>query len=209
MQAQAAAQAALAEQERREAAQQAERQRLAQTELQRLEALAVERERQRLAALAQARQAHKKAEQQLAQAVQAEGRARTAVEQSKNARDWAILGQENAGQSVMKTAKAVMKIPGWLKDIERYDSAVAVLAGASKVVRAADQVAAKARAKVLALDPAERAAIVARHAALQASLAPAPAAPARQQAPRAAPVQRQAHQVQDDDQEQKGAAPGM
>ena len=83
-------------------------------------------------------------------AAEAEELARTAVERLKNARDWAILGQRDAGQSLMKTAQALIKVPGWLKDIERYDSAVAVLAGASKVVKAAQQAVDKARAKVLA-----------------------------------------------------------
>lgn len=205
---------AQAEREAQEADQAArvaqERELLAQAERQRQEQQAAqEAERRRLAALAQARQAHKKAEHQLAQAVQAEGRAGIAVEQLKNARDWAILGQQEAGKSLFKTAKALLKVPGWSRDINAYEVAVEALKAASKAVQAARQAVTQAWARVLGLDPVERAAI---HAAKQTP-PPVPARARQQaQAPQAAPAPA-AHQVQDDDQEQqgpaKGPAPGM
>ena len=134
--------------------------------------------------------------------MQAEGRAGVAVEQLRNARDWAILGQQEAGKSLLKTAQALLKAPGWTRDINAYDAALAALKIASRAVQAARQAVAEAWGKVLALDPAQRAEIEARHAAHAAKQAPPPP-PARQQAPQAA------HQVrQDDDQEQKGPAPG-
>jgi hypothetical protein len=172
-------------------------------------------ERERLVALDQARREHKKAEQQLAQAVQALSVAETTVEQLKNPRDWAILGQREAGKSLLKTAQALIKAQGWARDISAYDAAVAALKIASRAVQAALQAVTRAWAWVLGLDPVERAAIEARiaaHAAKQAP--PPPSAPVRQQAqaPQAAPAPA-AHQVQDDDQEQqgsaKGPAPGM
>lgn len=201
--AQEAAQAARAAQERELLAQaEAERQRQAQQAAQEVERL-------RLEALAQARQEHKKAERRLTQAVQAKRAAETTVEQLKNARDWAILGQQEAGKSLFKTAKELLKVPGWSRDINAYEVAVEALKAASKAVQAARQAVTQAWARVLGLDPVERAAIEARiaaHAAKQAP--PPPSAPVRQaQAPQAAPA---AHQVrQDDDQEQKGPAPGM
>ena len=196
--AQEATQAARAAQER-ELLDQAERQRQAQQAAQ-------EAERRRLEALTQARQEHKKAEQRLTQAVQAEGRAGAAVEQLKNARDWAILGQREAVKSLLKTAQAVFKTHGWIAAIEAYDAAMEVLKTARRAVEAARQAVTQAWGKVLALDPAQRAAIEARIAAHAAKQAPPPPPPARQQAPQAAPA---AHLVrQDDDQEQKGPAPG-
>jgi ATP-dependent exoDNAse (exonuclease V) alpha subunit len=162
-------------------------------------------ERRRLAALAQARQEHEKAERALAQAVKAEGRAGVDVEQLKNAKDWAILGQREASKSLLKTAQSLIKAPGWARDINAYDAAMEVLKTARRAVEAARQAVTQAWGKVLALDPAQRAAIEARIAAHAAKQAPPPP-PARQQAPQAAPA---AHQVrQDDDQEQKGPAPG-
>ncbi|MCX7258540.1 MAG: MobA/MobL family protein [Polaromonas sp.] len=201
----AAADAELQELEAQEATQAAraaqECELLAQAERQRQAQQAVEDvERRRLEALALARQAHKKAEQQLAQAVQAEGRAGVAVEQLKNARDWAILGQQEADKSLLKTAQALIKAPGWARDINFYDAAVAALKIASRAVQAARQAVTQAWGKVLALDPAQRAAIEARIAAHAAKQAPPPA---RQQAPQAAPA---AHQVQSDDQKQQGPA---
>ena len=170
-------------------------------ERQRLEALA---QAERQACLAQAREEHKKAERVLAQAVQVESRADTAVEQLKNARDWAILGQQNAGQSLMKTAKALIKVPGWIAAVKAYDIAVEALKAASGAVHAARQAVSQARVNVLVLDPEEFAALKTRHAATQA-LQPVKVvtpAPARQQAPPAAPV---VHQDEDD----QGPAPGM
>lgn len=192
--------------EAQEAAQ--ERELLAQAERQRqAQQAAQEAERRRLAALAQARQEHEKAERALAQAAQAEGRAGVAVEQLKNARDWAILGQQEAAKSLLKTAQAVFKAPGWIAAIDAYDAAMEVLKTARRAVETARQAVAQAWGKVLALDPAQRAAIEARIAAHAVNKqAPPPPPPARQQAPQAAPA---THQVrQDDDQEQKGPAPG-
>lgn len=115
-----------------------------------------------------------------------------------------LLGQQNAGQSLLKTAQALIKAPGWARDINAYDAAVAVLKIASRAVQAARQAVAEAWGKVLALDPAQRAEIEARHTAKQAP-SPAPA-PQKAQAPQPAPA---AHQVQNDDQVQQGPAPGM
>lgn len=200
---------AQAEREAQEATQAAraaqERELLAQAERQRQEQQAAQEvERTRLAALAQARQAHKKAERQLAQAVQAEERAGIAVEQLKNARDWAILGQQEAGKSFLKTAQAIFKAPGWITAISAYDAAMDVLKTARRAVQATREAVTQAWGKVLALDPAQRAAIEARHAAYAARQAPFPA-PARQQgqAPQAALA---AYQVrQDDDDQDKGS----
>lgn len=201
--AQEAQERAQADQARQRLAEAQEAQEAARAAQERQQQAAQEAERRRLAALAQARQEHEKAERALAQAVQAEGRAGTAVEQLRNARDWAILGQQEAGKSLLKTAQALIKAPGWARDINAYDAALAALKIASRAVQAARQAVTQAWARVLGLDPVERAAIEARIAAKQA---PPPPPPARQQAPQAAPA---AHQVrQDDDQEQKGPAPG-
>ena len=85
-----------------------------------------------------------------------------------------------------------------------YDAAVAVLKIASRAVQAARQAVAEAWGKVLALDPAQRAEIEARHAAKQAP-SPAPA-PQKAQAPKLRLLRtrcRTMHQVQ------QGPAPGM
>ena len=87
------------------------------------------------------------------------------------------------------------------------------LKAASKAVQEARQAVTQAWARVLGLDPVERAAIEARIAAAHATRQAPALSPARQQAqaPRAAPALRQAHQVQpdqDDDQVQ-GPAPGV
>lgn len=177
-------------------------------EQQRQDALAehqqAKREQQRLAA----HQEHKKAQAELAQAELAESQAGLVVEQLQNACDWAVLGQQEAGKSLLKSAQAVLKAQGWLRDINAYENAIEVLAEARRAVSTARQIVVLAWGSLLALDPAERVALAARQAPQPA---PKPAkvvtpAPVPQQAPRAAPAPRQ---MQDDDREPQGPAPGM
>ena len=117
-------------------------------------------------ALEQARSAYKSAEQVLKQAELAEQEASLCVEQLKNDRDWAILGQQEAGQSMLKTAQALLKLPGWTRAINAYETAVQVLSAAVRAVNAARQKVAQAWQKVLGLDPIERAKLAEKVAAI-------------------------------------------
>lgn len=132
-------------------------------------------------ALAQARSAYESAEQVLAQAESAEQEAGSRVEVLKNDRDWAILGQQGAGQSMLKTAQALLKLPGWTRAINAYETAVQVLSAAVRAVNAARQKVAQAWQKVLGLDPVERAKLAAKVAAMAEKLTVVPV-PVRQQA---------------------------
>lgn len=179
-------------------------------------AQAAQAEQERLAALELARQVLKNAEQQLELAVQAESQAGQTVETLKNAHDWAVLGQQQAGQSLLKTTQAAFKAPGWLRDISAYQKAIEALAQASKTVQAARQAVARAWQQVLGLDPAERAALEARQQALEARQAewlaqgvPKPKQPAMP-AMVATPAPHQvSYQAQDEDEDDRGPAPRM
>jgi ATP-dependent exoDNAse (exonuclease V) alpha subunit len=176
-------------------------------------AKAAQAERSQQLALAQARKAYQKAEQQLAQAEQAESAAKTAVEQLENAKDRAMLGQKNAAQSVLKTARALIKVPGWISAIKAHDAAVEAFSEARRAASTARQVVILARGELSRLEPTE----LARPAAQQATRTAPKAAkvgvvPAPLQAPRAlmpVPVPRQVHQDPDDDDEPSVPAPGM
>lgn len=132
-------------------------------------------------ALAQARSAYELAEQVLERAELAEQEAGSRVEELKNDRDWAILGQQEAGQSMLKTAQALLKLPSWTRAINAYETAVQVLSAAVRAVNAARQKVAQAWQKVLGLDPVERAKLAAKVAAMAEKLTVVPV-PVRQQA---------------------------
>ena len=139
------------------------------------------REQSERVALEQARSAYKSAEQVLKRAELAEQEAGSRVEQLKNDRDWAILGQQEAGQSMLKTAQALLKLLGWTRAINAYETAVQMLSAAVRAVNAARQKVAQAWQKVLGLDPVERAKLAAKVAAMAEKLTVVPV-PVRQQA---------------------------
>jgi hypothetical protein len=108
------------------------------------------------AALAQAHKAHAAAVLKLEKAVQVESRAEVDVESLRPARDQAIAAQRQAGKSLLKTAQAAVKVPGWLRAIDAFELALAALKRASAAVQRARAAVATTWARVLQLDPIER-----------------------------------------------------
>lgn len=161
-----------------------------------------------------------KAVQAVEAALHEQERAQRAVDAAERKRqalwpayDAAIVGQRQAGESLLATARAIPKIGVWQKAIDAYEAAQAVLAKAQKVLHRAGRAVAAAMSRLEALDPATRERREAREAqtrrayeAQQRRIAEASAAAAAQagrQRGRVAAhqVQNQGPQAQDDDQE--------
>jgi tetratricopeptide (TPR) repeat protein len=171
--AQEAAEAAEREAKARAQAEAAERARAAAEAAQRAaEAQAAEQavqaaaERARVAAEAQAQrqaaerlQAAQNAERALAERDAAQ-RAVDAAERKRQALwpayDAAIVGQRQAGESLLATARAIPKISGWQRAIDAYEQALGVLAKAQAVLQRAGRALAAAMSRLEMVDPAVR-----------------------------------------------------
>lgn len=120
---------------------------------------AVEAQRQAQARAAERLQAVQDAEQALA-ARDAAQRAVDAAERRRQALwpayDAAIVGQRQAGESLLATARAIPKISGWQRAITAYETALGVLAKAQAVLQRAGKVLAAAMQRLEAVDPAVR-----------------------------------------------------
>lgn len=100
--------------------------------------------------------------------------ARERVDALQLARNAAVLGQREAAGSLVKSALATFKLPGWLNAIKLYNAAVSVLARAERAVTIARESVARAWQRVLGLDPAARTMQQQVSDALIAKLRPAP-----------------------------------
>ena len=120
---------------------------------------AVEAQRQAQARAAERLQAVQDAEQALA-ARDAAQRAVDAAERRRQvlwpAYDAAIVGQRQAGESLLATARAIPKISGWQRAITAYEQALGVLAKAQAVLQRAGRALAAAMQRLEAVDPAVR-----------------------------------------------------
>lgn len=129
---------------------------------------AVEAQRQAQARAAERLQAVQDAEQALA-ARDAAQRAVDAAERRRQvlwpAYDAAIVGQRQAGESLLATARAIPKISGWQRAITAYEQALGVLAKAQAALAKAGARLAAAMQRLEAVDPAVRAAREAREKA--------------------------------------------
>ena len=202
------AQEALAVAQRAHQAQEDERERakrllIAAQDREREHAKRVQSER---VALAHAHAAYDAAVSVLERAEAVEKTARQSVEGLQNDRDWAVLGQQEAAQSIYKTAKALLKVSGWLRAIGLYDAAAQALTRAVRAVTAAQQVVAKAWQRVLGLDPAARTTQQQVSDALAARYAER-AAPAPVPVYVPVPAMYEAHQDSDSDDDEPEPAP--
>ena len=162
-QARAAAEAAERLQAAHEAAQAqaraAEQAAAVQAAAERAEAQHQAAQRQAQARAAERLQAVQAAERALAERDAAQ-RAVDAAERKRQALwpayDAAIVGQRQAGESLLATARAIPKISGWQRAITAYEQALGVLAKAQAVLQRAGRALAAAMQRLEAVDPAVR-----------------------------------------------------
>jgi hypothetical protein len=158
-----------------------------------------EEERRRLAQeLAEVRARHVAAEQALAKAIRAEGRAGRRVDALHPGWSDALDAKRQAGTSLLKKAQALPKMSAWTRAIDLYESAVEGLKSAQAAVQQASQAVARAWAQVLGLDPVERG----RQASAQAAQMEAQAQREREQ--REALAKRQAERFKGVDDYRRG-----
>lgn len=150
----------------RESAERAEREAQARAAQEAAERAAAAAEAAQRAAEAQAQrqaaerlQAVQAAERALAERDAAQ-RAVDAAERKRQALwpayDAAIVGQRQAGESLLATARAIPKIGAWQRAIDAYETALGVLAKAQAVLQRAGRALAAAMQRLEAVDPAVR-----------------------------------------------------